>query len=264
MRERAQRYLCVIGRFGDLGYRYDEVVDELRAVLPGDVFPWSAYEVVFAPETNDAAYFWDRSFEGIVRGYLRPMNLGGLRALLTATYGFDTFSSAEGSYGKVLLRIPENAKPSAFLRWANTVFDVLGQHRYLEGGTKVSFPIGSREAARHSSSSAILRTVWMKATAQHSPKYDTVTQHLYLGVGGEVTEDGLSRKAHIFRRAQEPPRYESGRPQDVSPSDVAPFTQISAIVVRNGVTHSIHIRPDDVEPVDVTAKAETPPGGGAQ
>ena len=88
----------------------------------------------------------------------------------------------------------------------------------------------------------------MRATAQHSPDYDNVTQHIYIGERGAVAENDKTQKAHIFRRAGESPTYEAGRTQDQAPSDVAPFVQLAAVVVKDGLAHSVYVRPDEVEP----------------
>jgi hypothetical protein len=243
-----QGRLCVIGRFGDLGYTRSKLVEELCAALPDGVFPWSEFEIAFTPESNDVAYFWDASFEAIARGYLRSMNLGGLRALMTVTYGLDTFTAPDGLYGKVLLNVPQDIDAPARLDWVSRVLAVLAQHQYISEGGKVSFDLLTKQALRDPSMLEGMRTLWMRATAQHSADYGNVTQHIYIGERGAVAENDKTRKSHIFRRAGETPTYETGRPQDQAPSEVAPFVQIASVVVREGLTHSIHVRPSDVEP----------------
>ena len=229
--------VCVIGRFGNLGCNRGKFVAELRSLLPESVFPWPEQQVVFHPERTDVQYVFDENMEKIVQGYEDSGNEAGLLSLISVTYNLDTFSSADGLYGKVLLQRSDSVSETDYPDLFAKVFFVMENHVPLQEGQKVKIDLISRKPPADADIPPSIRELWMKAIVEYR---GNITQHILFGTRGD------SRKVHIFRRAGEPSTYEN-TPRHSTPN-TAPFKQVVGAVTQDGVSYSFHINPEEIKP----------------
>jgi hypothetical protein len=230
-------YVCVIGRFGNLGCNRSKFIAELKLLLPEGVFPWATQQMVFHSESADVEYVFDENMQKIARGYEDSRNEAGLRSLLSVTYNVDTFSSADGLYGKVLLQRSESVREIDYPELFTRVFLVMENHVPLQEGQKVKISLISQKVSDEPDIPPSNREFWMKAIVEYR---GNITQHILFGTKGNP------RKVHVFRRMEGPSTYEN-TPRHCSP-DIAPFRQIVAAVIQEGVIHSFHVNPQEINP----------------
>lgn len=230
-------YTCVIGRFGNLGCNQSKFITELKSVLPENIFPWPEHQLVFHPQRTDVQYVFDEDMQSIVRGYEDSSNETGLLSLISVTYNFDTFSSVGGLYGKVLLCGSESVDQTDYRELVIKVFFVMENHVPLQEGQKVKIELIPHAFPANTNIPASVSEFWMKAIVEYR---GNITQHILFGAKGE------SRKVHIFRRAGQIPTYENTSRH--SSPDIAPFKQFVGAIVKDGVSHSFHINPEEIKP----------------
>src|SRR5574341_1749696 len=230
-------YLCVIGRFGNLGCNQRRLIAELKLLLPEGAFPWQAQQVVFRPERTDMQYVFDEHMHKIASGFRESGNQAGLLSLISVTYNLDTFASADGLYGKVLFQRSDPTSETDYPEFVTKVFFVMEKHVPLQEGQKVRINLTPRRFPVDTDISPSIRGLWMKAIVEYR---GNITQHILFGERGE------SRKVHVFRRPGEHSTYE--RTSRHSSPDTAPFRQIVGAVVQGGVSYSFHINPEEIKP----------------
>lgn len=218
--------VCVIGRFGELSYERNKLCAELKSLLPADVFPWADLQLLFHTARTDVQYIFDENMQKIAQGYEDSNNRAGFLSLTSVTYNLDTFSSADGLYGKVVLQIPVHLRLQEREQLFGKVFYVLQNHVPLREGQKIKIKLPT-----------LIKKLWLKINVEFR---GSITQHIFFGTKGD------SKKVHIFKRSSESAIYEN-TPKHHSPK-IAPFKQIGGVVVKDGIVHSYHVCPDEIKP----------------
>lgn len=230
-------YICAIGRFGNLGCNIVNFIAELRTILPDGIFPWPEQKLVFHPKRNDVQYVFDENMQSIAQGYEETPNEAGLLSLISVTYNFDTFSSADGLYGKVLLCCPDSFDQTDYFELVKKVFFVMENHIPLQEGQRIKINLMPDEFPTNATIPPSVRELWMKAIIEY---HGNITQHILFGKKGE------SRKVHVFQRAGQIPTYENTTRH--SSPDIAPFNQVVGTGVEDGIGYSFHINPKEIKP----------------
>ncbi len=236
----SSNYLCVVGKFGQLAYHHAKFLSELRFLVGENAFPWTCREMLFQPSTTDLPYVFDVNVQAIARRYEDEGNQEGFLSLINVTYNWDTFGAPDGLYGKIVILEPEESAVVERTELVEKVFFALQNHIPLQEGEKIKLNLASKKLREDSSIPSSIKSFWMKITVERK---GNITQHILFGARDEDKE---GKKVHVFCRPGESPTYEN-TPRHHKPK-VAPFRQVSGVVVKDGITHTYHIEPEDIGP----------------
>lgn len=230
-------YICIIGKFGQLAYHQEKFVRELRSLVGENAFPWTDRQALFSPATSDLSYVFDEPMQAIAKQYEDCGNEDGFLSLIEITYNYDSFGASDGLYGKIVIRCDGGIAARESRDLISGVLIVLRSHVPLEEGQKVKLVLGVKGRPDDPKVPSSLKELWMKVIVQRQGK---ITQHILFG------EKGDAKKVHVFCRAGESPTYEN-TPNHLAPT-VAPFRQISGVVVKDGITHTYHLEREEPQP----------------
>jgi len=232
-----ENYICVIAKFKELSYHHAKFQNELRAIVGEEAFPWTRRELLFRPPNNDLPYVLDENVQQIAKRYEDCSNDKGFLSLISVTYNYDTFGAEDGLYGKIVVRVPrENQHPERTALIRKVLFAV-HNHVPVEEGEKLKVDLTVKNLPSEVDVPSSIRSLWMKAIVERRGR---ITQHILFGKKGDA------KKVHVFRRTSEAPTYEN-TPAHHTPR-VAPFRQICGVVVKDGMTHTYHLNPEEVQP----------------
>lgn len=192
--------------------------------------------MIFHPARTDIQYVFDEDMQKIAQSYEDCGNRAGFLSLISVSYNVDTFSSADGLYGKAVLQIPKYMELSKHSQLFAKVFHALQNHIHLQEGQKIKVDLLPNTLPSDTNVPPSVEELWMKANVEYKGR---ITQHIFFGVKGN------SKKVHVFRRVDESPTYE--QTLEHHPPDIGPFKQIVGVVVKDGITHTFRICPEETQ-----------------
>lgn len=232
-----ENYICVIAKFKEFSYHHAKFLNELRAIVGEQAFPWTRRELLLRPPSAELPYVLDEDMEQIAKKYEDCRNEKGFLSLISVTYNYDSFGAEDGLYGKIVVRVPrENQRPERTALIRKVLFAV-HNHIPFEEGQKLKIDLTIKNFPSEADIPSSIKSLWMKAIVERRGR---ITQHILFGKKGDP------KKVHVFRRVSEPPTYEN-TPAHQTPR-VAPFRQIVGVVIKDGITHAYHLNPEEVRP----------------